>query len=88
MTSDALRDTFGFTPTELRLAVALVARVGEVVTREDLLIEVWGIPEAVAPRFKTRVVDMTIKRVRTKMTAYGEIKSVRGFGYRFILEDK
>lgn len=86
MTSDALRDTFGFTPTELRLAVALVTRKGEVVTRETLLIEVWGIPERMAGRMQTRVVDMTIKRVRTKMVAYGVIKSVRGFGYRFELE--
>ena len=86
MTTDVLRDTFGFTPTELRLAFALVSREGEVITREDLLIEVWGIPERMAPRMKTRVVDMTIKRVRTKMDSYGTIKSVRGFGYRFKLE--
>lgn len=83
MTSDALRDTFGFTPTELRLAVALTSRKGKVVTRTELLVEVWGIPETVAPKFKTRVVDMTIKRVRSKMVDHGTIKSVRGFGYRY-----
>ncbi len=86
MTSDALRDTFHFTPTELRLAVALVGSVGQVVTRETLLVEVWGIPERMVEKMSTRVVDMTVKRVRTKMVSYGKIVSVRGFGYRLEVE--
>ena len=55
-----------------------------VFTRESLLMQVWG------AHFEgdERVVDATIKRVRSKLPApYAAlIETVRGLGYRFVPE--
>ncbi len=69
--------------TELGLLTALAARPGEVLTRQQLLEEVWGYDYL----GDSRLVDMAILRLRAKLrAAVAEsspgIVTVRGQGYR------
>lgn len=58
------------------LRAYLSARAGQVVTREQLLVDVWG----VSPRTKTRTVDTHVSRLRQ---AGYVVLAVRGDGYRW-----
>ncbi|MFO0758474.1 MAG: response regulator [Byssovorax sp.] len=74
----------GLTALELRLLLMLYDRRGRVLTRDQLLDEVWGPSTEVT----TRNVDTHVKRVREKLGAAGDyIETVRGVGYRFSAED-
>ena len=67
-------------PMEFRLLSVLMARPGDLLPRERLLQEVWGIEADV----HTRTVDTHIRRLRQKLGPYGEgIETVYGLGYRF-----
>jgi two-component system OmpR family response regulator len=68
------------TPKELELLHFLVARAGEVLTRKELLEQVWGY------RFDpgTNVVEVHVNRLRRKLESAGAtdcIRTVRGAGY-------
>ncbi|MFN2562471.1 MAG: response regulator [Jatrophihabitans sp.] len=65
------------TATEFDLLAYLIRRPGRVVTREQLLSEVWGY-SAVAG---TRTVDVHIAQLRAKLGAASPIRTVRGVGY-------
>jgi DNA-binding response OmpR family regulator len=67
------------TAVEFRLLAAMLKAGGRVLSREDLLRQVWGIRRPV----QSRTVDTHIKRLRSKLglTAW-VVESVRGFGYR------
>jgi two-component system, OmpR family, response regulator MtrA len=67
------------TPTELRLLIELTASPGIVFSRESLLKEVWDY----AWGGDTRVVDVHVQRLRTKIGAE-RIVTVRGFGYKIV----
>jgi two-component system phosphate regulon response regulator PhoB len=68
------------TPTEFRLLAYLMARPGRVLTREQILDNVWGSDVYVTDR----TVDTHIKRLRTKMGKAADlVETVRGVGYRF-----
>jgi len=73
--------------TELECAALahLAARPGEVVTREALLVEVWGYAEGVV----SRAVDHTMSRLRKKIevdpAAPDHLETVFGGGYRLRL---
>ena len=68
------------TALELRLLTDLMARQGQVVTREELLGEVWG---ATADEVTLRAVDARIKALRRKLGAAADLlETVRGVGYR------
>jgi two-component system response regulator MtrA len=72
------------TATELRLLVALTRNAGQVLSREDLLAEVWGYDYL----GDSRLVDMAVLRLRNKLgdaTDDGPpyIATVRAMGYRF-----
>ncbi len=55
-------------------------RPGLVMTRENLLDQVWGSDIAVT----TRTIDTHLKRLREKLGEAGAlIETVRGVGYRF-----
>jgi DNA-binding response OmpR family regulator len=75
------------TPLELKLLAALASRPGRVPTRRVLIDEVWGHDTAITER----VVDNQIAHLRQKIeaspTAPRFLKSVRGIGYRFDVED-
>ncbi|MEZ4360298.1 MAG: response regulator transcription factor [Kofleriaceae bacterium] len=72
----------GLSGRELALATALLARVGDVLTRAELLAQVWG-PEFDGP---PNVVDVYIGYLRAKLRELDaggtKIVTVRGLGYR------
>lgn len=71
------------TRTEFRLLYALMRRRGQVVTREDLLGEVWG----AGVRLRSRAIDTHIARLRRKLeenpAAPSHIRTAPYRGYRF-----
>jgi len=75
------------TPLELKLLEFFMRRVGRVLTRRTLIDEVWGRDTAITER----VVDNQIANLRKKIEPAPAtprfLKSVRGIGYRFDLED-
>ncbi|GAA0969435.1 response regulator transcription factor [Acrocarpospora macrocephala] len=70
-------------PKEFDLLVALAGRAGEVVTREQLMDEVWD-ENWFGP---TKTLDVHVFALRRKLSDYGEdprrITTVRGRGYRY-----
>ncbi|MBB4943227.1 DNA-binding response OmpR family regulator [Streptosporangium album] len=70
-------------PKEFDLLVALAARAGEVVTREELMDEVWDV-NWFGP---TKTLDVHVFALRRKLADHGEdvrrITTVRGRGYRY-----
>lgn len=70
--------------TEFRLLVELARHPDQVMTRQDLLRQVWGYDYL----GDSRLVDMAITRLRTKIADDAErpnyIATVRGVGYRFV----
>ena len=66
------------TDREFRLLHFLVLHVGEVVSRERLLSEVWGYD--FDPR--SNVVDVCVRRIRRRLGSNGPIETVRNVGYR------
>jgi two-component system phosphate regulon response regulator PhoB len=68
------------THTEFRLLAYLVANVGRLCARTELLRTVW---EA-SPHLNTRTVDTFVRRIRDKLgAASARIETVRGVGYRY-----
>ena len=66
------------TTTEFDLLAALLRKPGRVLTREQLLSQVWGYEAAAG----TRTVDVHVGQVRAKLGAAGDlIRTVRGVGY-------
>jgi len=68
------------TPTEFDLLACLAGAPGHVLTREQLLADVWDWPAASG----TRTVDSHVKSLRAKVGA-GRVRTVHGVGYA--LED-
>jgi DNA-binding response OmpR family regulator len=68
------------TPTEFDLLRALARAPGRVVTREELLSDVWDWPDASG----TRTVDSHVKALRAKIGA-ARVRTAHGIGYA--LED-
>jgi DNA-binding response OmpR family regulator len=70
-------------PKEFDLLVALASRAGEVVTREDLMAQVWD-ENWFGP---TKTLDVHVSVLRRKLADLGEdparITTVRGRGYRY-----
>lgn len=75
----------GLTAMEFKLIKYFVDHIGDVISREHLLNQVWG--EA-AKELTDRSVDAHISSIRRKLRPFGHyIASVYGMGYRFELED-
>jgi predicted ATPase/DNA-binding winged helix-turn-helix (wHTH) protein len=72
------------TTKELALLRYLAEHPGEIVTRDDLLVEVWGYREGVV----SRAVDTTMRRLRNKVEHTpadpDHLTTVHGEGYRFV----
>jgi DNA-binding response OmpR family regulator len=73
-------------PKEYELLVALLKRGGAIVTREDLLRDVWGYAEGVA----SRTVDTHVRALRSRLEPDPgrprHILTVRHYGYRLARE--
>jgi len=69
------------TRKEYELLALLVQNAGDIVSREDLLMNVWGYNSQI----RTRTLDVHIRRLRKKLGAYAElyIETIFGIGYRF-----
>jgi len=65
------------TRTEFQLLSTLANRQGEAVSREELMLEVWG--TAVVGR--SRSLDFFVGQIRAKLTGL-PLQTVRGFGFR------
>lgn len=65
------------TRTEFQILATLAARQGAAVSREELMLEVWG--TAVVGR--SRSLDFFIGQIRAKLTGL-PLQTVRGFGFR------
>jgi DNA-binding response OmpR family regulator len=65
------------TKTEYQILATLASRQGEAVSREELMLEVWG--TAVVGR--SRSLDFFIGQIRAKLTGL-PLHTVRGFGFR------
>ncbi|HTY27694.1 MAG TPA: response regulator transcription factor [Mycobacterium sp.] len=65
------------TRTEFQLLALLAARQGEAVSREELMLQVWG--TAVVGR--SRSLDFFIGQIRAKLNGL-PLQTVRGFGFR------
>jgi DNA-binding response OmpR family regulator len=72
--------TVDLSDREFRLLYHLAAHAGEVVSRERLLSEVWGY--SFDPG--SNVVDVCIRRLRTKLGSPSPIETVRHAGYRIV----
>jgi len=70
--------TMELTPTEFELLVALIRRPGRVLTKSQLLIEVWGYED-----YNRNVVEKHVSSLRRKLEALGPrlIHTVRSTGY-------
>lgn len=78
-------EVLDLSPKEFELLVQLAGNVGRVYSREQLLYQIWGYDYFGG----TRTVDTHIGRLRIKLGDYGEvyIKTVRGYGYKFEVEE-
>ncbi len=65
------------TTTEFNLLHSLLSHPGRVYTRDELLAQVWGYPD----QRGTRVVDVYISQLRSKLGDACPIRTVRGVGY-------
>ena len=65
------------TRTEFQIVANLAGRLGEAVSREELMLEVWG--TAVVGR--SRSLDFFIGQIRAKLPGL-PLRTVRGFGFR------
>ncbi len=71
------------THTEFRLLHLMMERVGRVQSRENLLVNVWNYDTDI----ETRTVDNHVGRLRGKMGSKGGmIKTVRGVGYKLVID--
>jgi DNA-binding response OmpR family regulator len=66
------------TAREFEVLRYLAERAGQVVTRQRLLADVWGMEFPGG----TRTVDVHIAQVRRKLGRPGAIRTVRGVGYK------
>jgi DNA-binding response OmpR family regulator len=72
-------DRVRVTAMQMRLLVHLIEHRDEVVTRADLLKQVWGYQQEI----QTRTVDIHVQRLRERLgSAARFITTVRGIGYR------
>jgi two-component system response regulator MtrA len=76
------------TPLEFKLLETLAANPGEVFSREDLLVKVWGYQFRPDDKFKpdTRLVNVHVQRLRSKIEVDPDrpqfVLTERGIGYK------
>jgi DNA-binding response OmpR family regulator len=74
-------------PKEMELLYFLASHANRVFTRQQLLNHIWGLDFEGDPR----TVDVHIKRIREKLgdsNPYWKVKTIRGVGYKFEVENQ
>ena len=74
-------------PKEMELLYFLASHSNQVFTRQQLLDQIWGWDFEGDPR----TVDVHIKRIREKLgdaNAYWKVKTIRGVGYKFEVDNQ
>lgn len=74
-------------PKEMELLHFLASHPNQVFTRQQLLEQIWSLDFEGDPR----TVDVHIKRIRDKLgdsNSYWKVKTIRGVGYKFEVENK
>ncbi|HTT60330.1 MAG TPA: winged helix-turn-helix domain-containing protein [Bryobacteraceae bacterium] len=68
------------TRMEFELLAQLARTAGEIVSRETLMLDVWGY----GPEIHSRTMDVHLRRLRIKLGSYSRqhIETVFGLGYR------
>src|SRR5580692_5162295 len=68
------------TRMEFALLSQLARTAGEIVSRETLMLNVWGY----GPEIRSRTMDVHLRRLRVKLGTYGRqhVETVFGLGYR------
>ena len=74
-----MKKEVSLTTTEFDLLVLLIKNNGNIVTRDEILNEVWGYEKSVS----TNVVEVYIRYLRNKLPDI-KIETIRGIGYRLI----
>jgi two-component system, OmpR family, phosphate regulon response regulator PhoB len=69
---------FNLTHTEFKFLLALARQVGQAVSRQTLLKDVWNYGDSA----DSRTVDSHVRRLRQKLGREGLIQTVTGVGYR------
>jgi len=73
-------EKINLTSTEFKILLILIKKKGEVISRDEILDELWGIDKVVLDR----TIDVHIKNLRDKLKNYKyHIKNIRGVGYKF-----
>lgn len=73
------------TSTEFKLLSLLIGKEGTILSREALLVEVWGYSITI----DTRTVDTHMRRLREKLGEHASLlETIRGEGYRYNSSDK
>jgi DNA-binding response OmpR family regulator len=75
------------TPLELKLLDLFTKRVGRVLTRRILIDHAWGRDTAITERVVDNQIANLRKKIEPSPAAPRFLKSVRGIGYRFDLDD-
>ncbi|MGG1443660.1 response regulator transcription factor [Brevibacillus laterosporus] len=77
-----------FTPRDLSVFLFLAQHPNQTFTREQLIEQVWGMDY----EGSDRAVDLAVKRIRRTLqnwpTDEGEIRTLRGLGYQFCVNEK
>lgn len=74
-------------PKEMELLYFLTSHSNQVFTRQQLLEKIWGLDYEGEPR----TVDVHIKRIRDKLgnaNGYWRVKTIRGVGYKFEVDNQ
>ena len=75
------------TPLEFKLLSFFAKRAGRVLTRRVLIDEVWGRETAITERVVDNQIANLRKKIEPSPAVPSHLRSVRGIGYRFDLED-
>jgi len=75
------------TPLEFKLLALFARRAGRVLTRRTLIDEAWGRDTAITERVVDNQVANLRKKIEPEPASPRFIKSVKGIGYRFDLEE-
>ncbi len=82
VTESGAKKEISLTPYEFRLLTLFLEREGHILSRDQLMRDVWGENTYVLPR----TVDRHISELRAKIdTRWGHLDTVHGVGYRFAL---